>query len=208
MGAAGRIAVAAALVTLLLASPARAISVNEIIELSRAGVSEDVLVALVQTGRTVFTLDAEQILALKMAGVSDRVVVAMTETGRAAGEVPAGGPAAVEQGVAAEPENPAGEQGLPAPGGVIGGAPAREEEAPSPVVVVVPAPILMPYFVSQPGLGARSGPPQPYLAGYRGFGRFINDGFIDTTAGRPAAAVPGRFINDGTRLPPAPRKRP
>ena len=207
MRAAGRIAVAAALVTLLSASPARAISVNEIIELSRAGVSEDVLVALVQTGRTVFTLDAAQILALKTAGVSDRVVVAMTETGRTAGGMPAEPATAVEQGASAEPGPPPDQQSLPAPRGVAGEAPPGEEQAPAPAVVVVPAPILVPYVVSLPGQSGRSGPPQPYLPGYRGFGRFINDGFVDTTASPPAGAVHGRFLNDGTRLPP-PRKRP
>ena len=202
-----RFAASAAVMTLLMSGPAHAISVKEIIELSRAGVSEEVLVALVQTGRTVFTLDANQILALKSAGVSDRVVLAMTDTGRPAAE-PATGQVTEAPTEAAAGSDAAGQQWLPALGGVVGGTAPHEEAPPATVVVIVPAPVFLPFGVPQATNGSRHVPPQPYLAGYRGFGRFINDGFVDNTGSRGGYAGPGRFINDGTRLPPAPRKRP
>ena len=68
---------------LLLASVrAEAVSVRDIIELSRAGLSEEVLVALIEVDDTPFSLDARRLLELRAAGVSDRVLLAMLRSGR------------------------------------------------------------------------------------------------------------------------------
>lgn len=67
---------------LLTARPAAALSVQDILDLSRAGVSEEVIVALIEASDERFALDATQILELRTAGVSDRVLVAMLRSGR------------------------------------------------------------------------------------------------------------------------------
>ena len=64
----------------LAASSAWAISLRDIIELSRAGVSDDVLVELIAIDETVFHLSRADLLDLTAAGVSDRVVIAMLRT--------------------------------------------------------------------------------------------------------------------------------
>jgi hypothetical protein len=63
----------------LLAVPvsARGLTVNEIIALSRSGVADVVLTALIDADRTIFTLTAGQILELRDAGVSEAVVLKM-----------------------------------------------------------------------------------------------------------------------------------
>jgi hypothetical protein len=62
-----------------------AVTVRDIVELSRAGLSDDILVALIEIDKSViFTLTTDQILELKHAGVSDRVVIAMIQQGRKA----------------------------------------------------------------------------------------------------------------------------
>lgn len=73
----------AAMVLLLVSAPVSAITLRDIIELSKARVSDDILVELVQTGGSVFYLSAIDIVNLKQAGVSDRVVVAIVRTERA-----------------------------------------------------------------------------------------------------------------------------
>ena len=68
---------------LLLASVrAEAVSVRDIIELSTAGVSDEVLVALIEVDGTVFRLDARQLLELESTGVRDPVLLAMLRSGR------------------------------------------------------------------------------------------------------------------------------
>src|SRR2546421_2765953 len=61
---------------------ADAITVRDVIELSRAGLSEEVLLALIEVDRNVFTLDAATMKALKDGGVSDRVMLALIRSGR------------------------------------------------------------------------------------------------------------------------------
>jgi len=65
-------------------APARAdaITLREIIELTRAGVGEDVLLALIEVDQRVFPTDPSTLTMLKEAGVSERVVVAMVKSGR------------------------------------------------------------------------------------------------------------------------------
>lgn len=72
--------------TLLLAPPlsgsAEAVSVRDIVELSKAGLGDEVLLALIEVDGTIFTMDAALIRSLKDEGVSERVIEAMIRSGR------------------------------------------------------------------------------------------------------------------------------
>ena len=75
----------AALALLVCARPADALTIRDIIELTRAGVGDDVLLALIEVDRGVYPTDPATLKQLKAAGVSDRVMVALVRSGR---EVP------------------------------------------------------------------------------------------------------------------------
>lgn len=61
---------------------AQAVTAKEILELSRAGLSEEVLLALIEVDGGVFTLDTNMLKSLKEANVSERVILAMVRSGR------------------------------------------------------------------------------------------------------------------------------
>ena len=71
-------------VAVLLLAPAtvRAVTVDDIIAMSKSGVGDSVLIALIDADQTVFHLTPGQIVELKRAGVSDHVVVKMIDTAR------------------------------------------------------------------------------------------------------------------------------
>jgi hypothetical protein len=197
--------VGTALVMFLLTVPVRAISVAEIIQLVRAGVSDDVVVALVQTGRTVFELDAGQVTMLKGAGVSDRVLLALVDTNRPPSRDAPSPPVDDQQ------------EWVPAPGAVVGGTTAAEEGGTGagwtqsgtiPAIFIVPVPVVTPFTVSSVGRVRLHTERQPYFAGDRRFGGFLNDGYIDHTNSATGITGFGRFISDGTAIPPAPRRQP
>ena len=64
------------------ASRADALTVRDVIELSRAGVSDQVLLALIDVDRRVYTVDADAVKEMKAAGVSDTVMLALIHAGR------------------------------------------------------------------------------------------------------------------------------
>ena len=66
----------------LIPATANAVTTREILELSRAGLSEEVLLALIEVDGGVFTLDPEMLKQLKEANVSERVILAMVRSGR------------------------------------------------------------------------------------------------------------------------------
>ena len=66
----------------LTPSTASAVSVQEIIGLSRSGVSDEVILTLIERDNTIFTIDPDQLVALKRQGVSQAVVLAMLRSGR------------------------------------------------------------------------------------------------------------------------------
>lgn len=61
---------------------ADALTVRDILELSRAGLGEEVLLALIDVDRSVFPIDTATLKSLKEAGVSERVIVAMVRSAR------------------------------------------------------------------------------------------------------------------------------
>ncbi|HEX3703700.1 MAG TPA: hypothetical protein VHU82_10230 [Vicinamibacterales bacterium] len=65
---------------MLLPATARAVTIDQIVSMSKAGVSDAVIVAMIDHDRSVFTLDPAQLVELQQAGVSDAVTVAMIRT--------------------------------------------------------------------------------------------------------------------------------
>ena len=124
-------AAAASLAFALTFLPARAdaITLREVIELTKAGLSEEVLLALIEIDQRVFPIDTATLRALKDAGVSEKVIVAIVRSGRTPvpqpeppAVVPVETPAPEPQVVVVERERPI----------------VREVAVPVPVYVAVP----------------------------------------------------------------------
>lgn len=77
-------AVAVVLVTVFALAPApvSAATVEQIVALSKAGVSEAVILALLDRDRTLLTIEPDQLVALKRDGLSDAIITAMLKSGR------------------------------------------------------------------------------------------------------------------------------
>ena len=71
-------------VALLAISAARAdaLTIRDVVELTRAGLGEEVLLALIEVDPSVFPIDTATLKYLKDAGVSQRVIVAMVRSAR------------------------------------------------------------------------------------------------------------------------------
>jgi hypothetical protein len=69
---------------LLVLAPmsASAVTLQQVVALSKAGVSEPVILALIDRDKTIFTIDPEDLVALKVDGVSEKIVLAMLKSGR------------------------------------------------------------------------------------------------------------------------------
>jgi hypothetical protein len=78
----GRVLPVIIAVVLVAPANARAVTIDDIVALSNAGVTDSILVAVIDADQTVFDLTPQQILELKQAGVSDNVVVKMVGTSR------------------------------------------------------------------------------------------------------------------------------
>jgi hypothetical protein len=66
----------------LLPARADALTVRDVVELTRAGLGEEVLLALIDVDRSIYPIDAATIKELKASGVSERVIAAMIRSGR------------------------------------------------------------------------------------------------------------------------------
>jgi len=83
MRARALVAVAATVVAMLIApSRAFAVTADQIVELTKGGVSEAVILAVIARDNTPFDLNADELVALKQQGVSDAIVMAMLKSGR------------------------------------------------------------------------------------------------------------------------------
>jgi hypothetical protein len=71
-----------AFVVALGRSTASAVTPQEIVALSKAGVSDQVILALIERDQTVFAIAPDQLAELKNDGVSEQVVVAMLRSSR------------------------------------------------------------------------------------------------------------------------------
>jgi hypothetical protein len=161
----------------LVPSGAHAVTVRDIIALSKAGLPDEILSAVIDADRTIFTLDAEQILELRRAGVSDAVLLKMVRSRREFEPTPASTQASTE---AAPAEI--------APHVVIIGGDSRSDEPRADhrhdgrgAFGAFDGPY---YFVPFPLWGTGShraprAPAAPFMSpDNRGFGRFMNDGWI------------------------------
>ena len=67
---------------LLPAGRADAVTLQDIVDLTKAGLGEEILLALIEVDGSVFRIDRETLTMLKREGVSERVIVAMVRSGR------------------------------------------------------------------------------------------------------------------------------
>jgi hypothetical protein len=123
------------LVVALPLIPARvdALTLREVIELSRAGLGDDVLIALIEVEKSVFAIDHETIKSLKAEGLSERVMIAMIKSGRTA-------PA---------PQSAAAVPATPAPPQVVV-VEHRSPEYEEPRVREVAVPVAVPVYITVP----------------------------------------------------------
>lgn len=78
------------LVTVLLVpTAALAVTVDQIVAMAKSGVTDTVILAMIERDRTVFAIEPEQVAALQRAGVSETVILAMLRSGRVEGELAA-----------------------------------------------------------------------------------------------------------------------
>jgi hypothetical protein len=69
-------------IVLSTAASAEAVTLREIVDLTRAGLGEEVILALIEVDGGVFDVDAGTLAGLKAAGVSEKVIVALVRSGR------------------------------------------------------------------------------------------------------------------------------
>ena len=128
----------------LTPAPASALTVRDVIELTRAGLGDEILLALIDVDPSVFPIDTATLKRLKEAGVSERVIVAMVRSARSS----APSPQDVTPTMAAAP---AADAPAPAP-------------APEPQVVVIEhheepqvreVPVAVPVYIPVPTRPAR-----------------------------------------------------
>ncbi len=201
-----RILIACAVAALGIAVPvsASALTLQEVVSLSRAGMSDQVIIAMIQRDRTIFTIGAEDLVALKAAGVSEPVVLAMLRSGRE----PSTAPAAEAPSAAPEAAEPV----LPPPPDIVivghgpdvpNGGPASYE-AP---VVFVPYPVFAPVVVSgaryrdhrgavvSPGPAGSALPPSPFHVGPELPPSPFHVGPVFPPFGAPAPPPPARHAH-------------
>ena len=85
----GRVLLAGVLALGLGSGAAQAITTDQVVALAKAGVTDTVILALIDRDRTVFAIEPDQIPALQRAGLSETVILAMIRSGRAEGDAAA-----------------------------------------------------------------------------------------------------------------------
>jgi hypothetical protein len=73
-------------VTLFSPAPAGAVTVDQVVALAQAGVTDAVILALIDRDRTILAIEPEQIVKLQRDGLSEAVILAMLKSGRDEGE--------------------------------------------------------------------------------------------------------------------------
>lgn len=184
------------LVVFLSGSPAAAVTLDEVIALSRAGLADEVIVALIEQDPPEAAVDLATVLWLKDAGVSEPVLAALVRaSGRAA--------------AASYPEAGAVAPSHEDPGSMAGDRWSSLFWTPKPPAWAgSAAPVFVPYAVvvfpghghghGKPGAKPGKAPPPVRQGRFTsdGFDRFLSDGF-------------NRFVNDGVGpLVPPVRTRP
>lgn len=137
---------------------ASAVTLDELAALAKAGLGDEVLLALIESTGVDAAVDATRSIALKRAGVSDRVIAAAVRASRE----PAAVAPSFSEPVAAPCD--ACESNV----AVIGDR--------APVAVVEREVYYVPWIWVVPAAPAHPHRSGPYLSGNKGVGRFINDG--------------------------------
>lgn len=70
----------AAAFVLMAAVPAQAVTLRDLVDLSKSGLSDEILIALVEAERSVFHLKAADLQELKRQGLSDRLLLHLLQT--------------------------------------------------------------------------------------------------------------------------------
>jgi hypothetical protein len=120
----------------LCAGRVEAVTIRDLIELSKAGLSDPVLLALIEVDRSVFSIDTATLKQLKEAGVSDQVIVALIRSGRQPRPEPVAAPAPEPLPREREPE--------------VIVIDHRDSPAPAPPPAPVAYPIAYPVYVPVP----------------------------------------------------------
>src|SRR5258708_38146147 len=63
-------------------APAGAVTLAEVVALSKGGVSEQVIVALIERDQTLFSMSPDQLVKLQRDGLSDTILLALLKSGR------------------------------------------------------------------------------------------------------------------------------
>lgn len=123
------------------------VTVRDILELTKAGLGEDALLALIEVNRPVFPVDVDTLKALKAAGVPPNVITAMIRSGRSMPPAPVQQPDLVPVEPYPQPDDVATQQVAPV------------AQAPTPQVVVIDhreepvvreVPVAYPVYVAVP----------------------------------------------------------
>jgi hypothetical protein len=117
----------------LAAGRAEAVTIRDLIELSKAGLGDEVLIALIEVDRQVFNIDAPTLKKMKEAGVSETVIVALIRSGRTPRVEPAPAPVPAPQPEPREPE--------------VIVIDHHDAPAPAPAPVAYPIPVAVPVYV-------------------------------------------------------------
>lgn len=138
----------ALLLTPAIASAQQNVTVRDILELTKAGLGEEALLALIEVNRPIFPVDVDTLKALKAGGVPPNVITAMIRSGRSMVPQPAQSPIPSADHVPVEPDPYAAPVAAPAP-----------QAAPTPQVVVIEhrdepvvreVPVAYPVYVAVP----------------------------------------------------------
>jgi hypothetical protein len=193
-----RIITRAALAFLLLVGPAvgtaLAVTSSQLVELMKAGLGDDVLIALIQTDGSTFQLTTADILALHKQGLSDKVILAMQASSRktapkvterdqpipSSTQPPIAEPVVREQFVPVTP---------PQAVNVYQTVSQRVESAQAPWTQVVPLPIAVPVFVRPEPIRQAAPPVYWGWNGQRRPDTWQETPQLDATTAKPATPV-------------------
>jgi len=167
----------------LASASGQTVTARDIVELWKAGLGEEVLLALIEVHRPVFPVDTETLKGLKDAGVPRDVIIAMVKSGRQLPPEPPQAPA--------EP--------LPPPQPQVVVVEHDHYEPPSIREVAVPVPVYIPVRVRHDSRRLVSRPVRkPAEPVYWGFG-----GKLRPDAWKPTAAD----VQKDAKVPRQPQKK-
>jgi len=162
-----RTLVVVTLLVLPAAAVAQTLTTRDLVALAQAGLSDDVLVAMIEADRTVFRLQPLDVLELKRQGLSDRVLVRMIETAIPPAVPAPAMPPRDSQPVADAPPPEARSRPEAAPPVVVTQTVVQKVrvEAPRPQREVVQVPVYVP-VVTRPRVPVKE--PEPVYWGFGG----------------------------------------